>query len=149
MKLTEVELSQYSYNTLDDLGLTSLFQTKGQILIDDLGLSKFKHLFVQKVMGIAVPIYIITLNSKYPNIELSASRVKKLKFAWLGKAKKKGVHTYVAPIKLTPPLYLDSAMIHMSSGSLVFIRDIAGEYLRQPKMFAYTDYKMNKKVDSL
>jgi hypothetical protein len=149
MKLAEVQTSEYSFNPLSDFGLDEPFKTAGQILQSDLGLERFQRVFIQKVLGIAVPIYVITYNSKYPNVVLSAARVKKLKFAWVGKAKRKGVHTYVKPIKLTPPLYLDSAMIRMTSGSIVFLRDLAGDYLRNPRMFSYTDFKIDRKVNSL
>ena len=145
----EVETSQYSFNPIHDYGLDAPLMSAGRVLQDDLGLERFKHIFLQKVIGIALPIYVITYNSKYPNVTLSASRVKKLKFTWIGRAKEKGIHTYVAPAKLTPPLYLESAMVNMVTGSLVIFRDLSGEYLRNPRMFSYRDYILDKKVDGL
>jgi len=150
MKFIEVETSSYSFNPIHDYGLDTPFLTAGKILIRDLGLEKFgKNIFIQKVIGSALPIYIITYNSKYPNVALSASKVKKLKFTWIGKIKRKAIHTYVKPVKLTPPLYLDSAMVTMTSGSLVIFRDLAGEYLRNYKMFSYTDTILDHKVNGI
>jgi len=146
-RLIEVETSEYSFNPVHDFGLDTPFVTAGQTLINDLGLEKFRHVYIQKVMGLAQNIYIITYNSKYPTIDLSATRVKKLKFTWLGRAKRKGVHTYIAPAKLTPPIYLKSSLITMTSGSLVVMRDISGEYLRNPRMFTYTDFILDKKMN--
>lgn len=147
-RLQEVETNEFSFNPIRDFGLDTPLKTAGQTLIDDLGLTKFhNNIFVQKVMGIAQNIFIVTYNSRYPNVALSATRVKKLKFTWLGRSKRKGVHTYIKPAKLTPPLYLKSAMINMTTGSLVIMRDIAGFYLENPKMFAYTDYILDQKVN--
>jgi len=136
-KFTEVEISDYSFNPIHDYGFDTPFLTAGKILIKDLGLEKFgKNIFVQKILGIGLSIYVITYNSKYPHVTLSASRVKKLKFTWIGRSKRKAIHTYVKPVKLTPPLYLDSAMVTMTSGSLVVFRDISGAYLENPRMFS-------------
>jgi hypothetical protein len=148
-KFTEVQTDEFSFNPLHDYIPDRFMMTAGEQLIADLGLEKFRYIFVQKVLGYALPIYIITFNSRYPTVSLSATRVKKLKFTWVGKAKKMGIHTYVKPIKLTPPIYLKSAMISMTTGSIVIQRDISGEYLRNPKMFSYTDYKLDKKVNGL
>jgi hypothetical protein len=147
-KLQEVETSEFSFNPLHDYGLDKPWQSAGQVLMSDLGLEKFgNNVFIQKVLGVGLPIYVITYNSRYPRVGLTATRVKKLKFTWIGKSKRKGIHTYIKPMKLTPPLCLQSAMVTMTSGSLVVQRDIAGEYLRNPKVFGYTDYILDKKIN--
>jgi hypothetical protein len=136
-KFTEVETSEFSFNPIHDYTTDRFLMTAGEQLQADLGLTKFNNnVFVQKIMGVALPIYVITYNSRYPTVALSATRVKKLKFTWFGRSKRKGIHTYVKPVKLTPPLYLKSAMVTMTSGSIVVMRDLAGFYLENPKMFS-------------
>ena len=78
MKLVEVVTSEYSFNPIADFTTDRVFITAGAQLQSDLGLNAFRHIFIQKVMGISLSIYLITLNSKYPKVALSASRVKKL-----------------------------------------------------------------------
>ena len=149
MKLTEITLKEINLNPLHDMLPDSILMSAGRQLQVDLGLAKFKKVFIQKVLGQSLPIYVITFNSRYPNVTLSATRVKKLKFTWIAKAKRSGLHTRIKPVKLTPPLYLESAMIRMTSNSIIVFRDLAGEYLRQPRMFAYTDKQLDKKGNGL
>ncbi len=135
-KFIEVETSEYSFNPVRDLIPDEPFMTGGRQLQIDLGLKNFgDNAFIQKVINSALPIYIITYNSRYPKVHLSALRVKKIKSTWMGKIKRNGVHVHLKNIKLTPPLILNSSLIHMVTGSIVIMRDIAGEYLRQPRVF--------------
>jgi hypothetical protein len=127
--------SEYSFNPIHDFGLDDLGLTHGQTLQKDLGLSKLgNNVYIQKVIGIALPIYIVTFNSRYSTTLIGSTRVKNIKSTWLGKVKIKGVHLYLKHIKLTPPLQLNSSMTYMVSGSLIIMRDIAGELFRNPKV---------------
>jgi len=135
MKLIETE-PEFSFNPIHDYTTDEFLMSAGRQLQADLGLSRFgRNVTIQKVIGIGLPIYLITFNSKYPNVNLSAVRVKNIKSTWFGKVKRKAVHTHLKPMKLTPPLQLSTAMMRPVSGSLLLLRDIAGEILRNPKVF--------------
>ena len=136
MKIKEVVTSEYSFNPVHDYVTDKPFMTGGQQLQADLGLSKFKqNVFIQKVIGYALPVYIITYNSRYPGVNLGAIRVKKIKSTSISRIKRKAIHVFSKPIKLTPPLPLQNSMFQPVTGSIIIMRDIAGEYLRNPKVF--------------
>jgi hypothetical protein len=147
MKFRETTLKELNFNPLKDMIPDSLFTTAGQQLKIDLGLKKFRHVMIQKVMSISQPVYVVTYNSRYPNVQLPAARVKKLKFTWVAKTKRSGLHTRIKPVKLTPPLRIETAMVRMSSNSIVIFRDMAGEFLRNRKMFTVADNKIDKQID--
>jgi len=135
-KFIEVETSEYSFNPVRDLIPDEPFMTGGRQLQIDLGLKNFgKNVYIQKIIGIALPVYIITYNSKYPKVLLPIMKVKQIKSTWPGKIKRKGIHVFAKKIKLTPPIPLISSLVNMTTGSIVIMRDIAGEYLRQPRVF--------------
>jgi len=128
--------SEFSFNPAHDYITDRLLMTQGEQMQADLGLSKFRdNVFIQKVLGYATPIYVVTFNSRYHRVGLSASKVKKLKSTWLGKVTRKAIHIYLGNAKLTPPLILASSLIHPTTGSLIVMRDIAGEYMRNKKAF--------------
>ncbi len=150
MKIKEVETSDYSFNPIHDYTTDKPFMTGGQQLQADIGLSKFKrNVFIQKVIGYALPIYIVTYNSRYPNVNLGATRVRKLKSTWIGKVKRKAIHINLSQIKLTPPIPLASSMIQPVSGSIIIMRDVAGEYLRNPKVFECVEVNNKTKLKEI
>lgn len=139
--------AEYNFNPLHSFLTDSPFMTQGEQMQADLGLKNFgDNVFIQKVINSALPIYIITYNSRYPKVHLSALRVKKIKSTWMGKIKRNGVHVHLKNIKLTPPLILNSSLTHMVTGSIVVMRDIAGEFMRQPKVFECVQQDNNNKL---
>lgn len=135
MKLIEKKLSELSWNTVMT-GNLPVFNSVGKQLQYDLGLSKFKNnVWIQKVLNIPISIFIITFNSRYPNVDWGTSRVRKIKSTQIKKIKQLGLNTIEDRLRMTPPLKLSSTHIRPRTGSLLILRDIAGEYLRNPKAF--------------
>jgi len=107
----------------------------GALLKKNLGLNNFKYIWVQKVINNAQPIFIITIDSRYPNNYLSPSKVKKVHSTKIKVVKKAGDVVVDKDFKLSPPLELEFAHISLTSNSIIIFRDIAGEYFRDEKMF--------------
>lgn len=139
LKLVEFQSSEFSLNPVSDYITDEPFMTAGQQLQADLGLEKYgRNCWVQKVIGYALPIYIISFNSRYPTVNFGQARIKKIKTSWVGRVKRKGIHTYIKGVKLTPPLSLQLAMLKPVSGSIIIMRDFAGDILSNPKFLRFT-----------
>jgi hypothetical protein len=137
---------EYSINPLHDYFTDKPFMTQGEQLLADIGLEKYgDNVYIQKVLGYSIHIYLITFFSRYPNLNLGVSRVKKIKSTWIGKIKRKGIHVHLGKVKLTPPLVLKHALIQPTTGSIFIIRDISGEWYRDRKVFeSYIDQDNTK-----
>lgn len=117
----------------------------GEQLKKDLGLSKFTYVWLNKVLGMAQNVYIVTVDSRYPMVYLGRSKLKNLKSTDLVKLKRSGVHTQTKELKLTPAIDITELDSELTSNSLLLIRDISGEYFRNDKMFesiSTTRYKI-------
>jgi hypothetical protein len=118
----------------------------GDLIKQQLGLLKFKFVQIQKILNIGIPIYIISIDSRYPSAWLAYSKLRNLKSTKLEKVKmidvNGGIINFVK-CALTPPILIDSFNRAINVNTLFFIRDIAGEYRRRPEMFEYV-VKENK-----
>ena len=112
----------------------SILDTAGIKFQKQIGLGKIKYVFIQKVLGIALPIYVLTYNSRYPTINMGSARVKKLKSSGIFRLKKFVTGVERKQIRLTPPILLHLSSVNLVSGSLIFFRDVAGEMLMKRKM---------------
>jgi len=115
--------------------------TSGQILKKELKLSKFKFAQVQKIVNIGIPIFIITIDSRYPTTFLSYSKLAKLNSNKILKTRyfpptllnvgKYELNTFT----LSPPTDLDDFNQRIGSNSMLIIRDLAGERYMDKKMY--------------
>ena len=53
-------------------------KSKGRQLKTDLGLDKFKYAYIQKVIDMAQDVYIVTVDSRYPNVFFGRSKLNKV-----------------------------------------------------------------------
>jgi hypothetical protein len=108
----------------------------GSDLKKSLGLDNFPYVYIQKILSIAQPTFIITVDSRRPKIYLSISRVKKSRSTLVQKIKRKGID-YVIPqdFRLTPPVLIDSTNPLVNTGTLIIRRDIGADYWLNTKMF--------------
>ncbi len=100
-----------------------------------LGLNKFNFVWIQKVMGISIPIFLVTIDSRYPKIYLSMNSVKKSKTAIINTIKKSVFSLNIKEIKLTPPVLINNTSFNIGSNTLVIVRDVAGDYFHNSKIF--------------
>jgi hypothetical protein len=101
-----------------------------------LGLDKFKFAYIQKILGAPQMIFVITVDSRRPNIYLSINRVRKSTATTIQKAKRYGRHAYLMMnYRMTPPILIDHTNPIINTGTLVIRRDIGAEYYLNKKMF--------------
>lgn len=113
----------------------------GEKLKQDLGLGKFKYILIHKILSLPINVYVITINSRFPGIYIPFKRAKYLKSAYLKKLKKHlglmQTANYTAKdMVTTPPIPLTSFDRPINNNDVVMVRDMAGEFYRNPKMFA-------------
>ena len=107
-----------------------------------LGLEDFKYIWIEKVINSPIDIFILTIDSRHPNVFLSMSRVKKTKGTVLRNLQPSLDNK---AFKTTPPIELEDSVYSLKSNSLFIIRDIAGDYWRDPTMFDKSYPKIKKK----
>jgi len=112
--------------------------SRGAQLKKDLGLTNFKYAYIQRIIGMSMPVYVVTIDSKYPTIFLSWGKIKKLKSTWIGNAIHRGKDFIKKELKLTPPIRIEDLNIIPISRSVIFIRDMAGEYLIRQRVYEKT-----------
>lgn len=112
-------------------------KTKGAILKDKLGLGKFKFVLMQRMLGVSQPIFVISFDSRFPNVLLSMSKIKKLKFTWMGKIRASFDYENVTKnkAKFTPPLRIEVSDVLPKGNAIILLQDLAGEHYRRPQMF--------------
>jgi hypothetical protein len=111
-----------------------------------LKLDKFKYVWIQKIIGIAQPIYLITIDSRYPNVYLSFKSVKNSKTAVLTTLERSGLTFLNKKVKMTPPIQLEQSHFALSSRDIIILRDIAGDYFSNPKMFENQQFPKGLKI---
>ncbi len=118
-----------------------IFRSKGEKLKHELGLGKFKYVLIQRALGISLPIFVISFDSRFPKVLLSISKIRNLKFTWLGRLKSSFDYDDVQKnkLKFTPPLRIETADVLPRSNAVVLLQDLAGEHYRQPRMFEYIE----------
>lgn len=125
--------------TKDDL--LSLIPSKndyrpGAQLKKDLGLDLFQNVVIQKAINFPIPLYVVTYNSRYPERAIFYSKVKSITTSFITKLKRFGVENKFKTIRLTPPVDLNYFNnIRLKSGTYIFMRDMAGEFVVNNKLF--------------
>ena len=113
--------------------------TTGQILKQDLGLSKFKYLLIQKIIELPMNVYIITVDSRFPGVYIPFSRIKKLKSVTLKRIKiiqKLNQKAIVSrPIRISMSMPLSNFDRAINSNDVILLRDLAGEYYMNKKFY--------------
>jgi len=121
--------------------------TNGIYIIRKLGLEKFNNILIQKVLNTAQSIFIITVNSRYPNLFLTYSKIKQIKSSLFLQVNQHGESINTKDLKLTPPVDLYNAKISTSLRSTFIFRDIAGEQLMDEKMYENNIINKFKRLD--
>jgi hypothetical protein len=109
--------------------------TKGRQLKSDLGLDNFKYAYIQKVIDMAQDIYIITVDSRYPNVFFGQNKLKKINKYTVDKTKKTPFFYDFKNVKLTPGILLDEFNGNISSNALIIRQDLVIDYFRNEDMF--------------
>jgi len=120
--------------------------TNGLRIVQKLGLEKFDNIAIQKVLNTAQSMFIITVNSRYTNLAITYSKIKKVKGTTFLQVNQHGESIETKNLKLTPPVDLYTSKISTSLKSIFIFRDIAGEPFMDDKMYEETKIKDWKKI---
>lgn len=107
----------------------------GLQLKKDLGLNKFKHVYIQRIIGISIPIYIISFNSRYPELYISISKLKNVKTTTISRLKKASNGFDFPLFKMTPPEELNNFNDNVSGNAIIITQDLCGEKFQDKNMF--------------
>lgn len=116
----------------------------GEQLKKDLGLSKFKYVMIQKIIDFPISFYVVTVDSRFPSVYLTYSKIKKAEFTSLQKIKVKNNEYNLRDFKLTPSFPIEEFNGIISSNAMVLTKDLAGEYFRNKSLYEYKNKKYKK-----
>jgi hypothetical protein len=104
---------------------------KGIELKKALGLEKFEFCYIQKVLGISVPIFFVTVDSRRPTVYLTMYKVNTSKSTIIRRLKRAtGDFYFLNKFVMSPPLLIERSTVNVLGNAIIIIRDLAGEYLR-------------------
>jgi hypothetical protein len=107
-----------------------------QSITKNLGLDKFKNVYFQKLINVPFPIYIITVDSRFPSRAIPTNQAKNAKTTSF----KRIITTSDSLISVAPKLStlrkLDPvSKTQIPKGALIIIRDLAGENYINKKLY--------------
>jgi hypothetical protein len=109
---------------------------KGNELKELLGVEKFHYVWIQKVINLSVPIFIITCSSRFSNFWYSRVRLRNMKSMFVKRLKVKGGGFFLDDFKTTIPILIEEYHNTIPKNSLIVFRDLAGEYYRVKRMYS-------------
>lgn len=117
---------------------------EGSAIKSALGLDSFKYIFIQKIINFPQDFYILTLDSRHPEVFISMTIAKNYKGTTIRNLSN---NLQNKEFKTTPPIELVGSSYQISSSAVFMVRDIAGEYYRNSRQFpkSYPDVKFKKK----
>lgn len=99
-----------------------------------LGLSDFKKVYIQKIIGYTPRVFVITVDSRHDGKPLTTSYLNKLQSITVSKIKNP-LWGFTSELVLSPVIELDDFSGNLNKNDLVIFRDIAGEYLMNDKLY--------------
>jgi hypothetical protein len=102
----------------------------------NLGLHKFRTVYIQKFINIPFPIYLLTVNSRVPSSVYLLNEIKNYRAVQFRRMVSNNSKIVSNIPKLSPPKKLDKdSELSIPSGALILIRDIGVERFVDTKMF--------------
>ncbi len=114
----------------------------GKQLQHDLGLGKFNYVMIQKVMDVPMNIYIVTVDSRRPTVYLSPYKIKTTDCSKILKVRQYGLANLSKNFKLTPPMPIERTSPIVGISSVFILRDLAGDYLLDNKLYESERYNL-------
>ena len=100
------------------------------------GLDKFKNIYIQKFINIPFPIYLISVDSRYPSRAIPTSQARNSKTTQFKRITTTSDSLLSIEPKLSTLRRLDpSSKTLIPKGALVIIRDLGGESYLNKKMY--------------
>lgn len=114
-------------DTIQDITAPKL--TSGEKLINALKLKNFKYIWLQKIIDISIPIYVITVDSRRSTTFFGISKLKKLDSTVLKRTKQYGFNKILMKNpKFSVPIPLQYFSQKIGSNAIIIRRDLSGEY---------------------
>lgn len=132
-------------NSIVDIANNFFNASSGKKLKKSLGLINYPYVMIQKIIGAPVSIFVATYDSRRPTIYLSPVRIKNSDSCSIFKVDKAGILLNLQNYKMTPPLPIEYSNIRVGSNTIIILRDLAGEYLKNRNLneknqfFVYTN----------
>lgn len=105
----------------------------------NLGLHRFRTVYIQKFINIPFPIYLLTVNSRVPSSVFLLNEIKNYRAVQFRRMVSNNVKIISNTPKLSPPKKLDKdSEFSIPSGALILIRDIGVERFVDQRMFMKT-----------
>ena len=105
----------------------------------NLGLHRFRTVYIQKFINIPFPIYLLTVNSRVPSSVFLLNEIKNYRAVQFRRMVSNNVKIISNTPKLSPPKKLDKdSEFSIPSGALILIRDIGVERFVDQRMVMKT-----------
>lgn len=101
-------------------------QTTGSQLKYRLGLEKLPFVFIQKVLNIGIPIYIVTFDSRYYTHYLNRNRIKKASITSLQQVQTLSNDFKTDELLLSQPILIEHYAAYIKNSAFVFTQDLCG-----------------------
>ena len=121
-------------------------QPSGIVLKHDLGLDNIKHVYIQKIIGTAINIYVVSYNSRFPSLYIPRSKLKQIKTMTLNKVRSLPNKFLFINFKLTPPVELDDFIARIPSNSIIITQDICGDRFQNKAILESKEIKIDNEV---
>lgn len=109
--------------------------TTGERLKKDLGLGKFRFVYIQKILNTSVKIYKITVHSRYPQIPIPISKTLSQVSTNLYRVNKEGEKYKKQEFRHAYPVNIEYFNGVIPSGSLIVVSDITGDTYSNTRMY--------------
>lgn len=116
--------------------------TNGELLIQELGLQKFQKSYIQKAIAVIPAVYVITVDSRHDGRPITNSMAKKIQTS-VPFAVMNNVTMDTQKVTLTPIIPLEDFDGTIHSRSIIFYRDIAGEYMNGSQFYEQSNESEN------
>lgn len=109
--------------------------TTGEKLKRDLGLLRFKYVYIQKIINTSIRILKITVFSRYPNVTIPISKVENQVSTQLYRVAQEGGKYKKQKYKYSYPVLIDYFNELIPSNTLIVISDYTSDFFGNNRMF--------------
>lgn len=111
----------------------------------DLGIDQFKNVWIYKLLAIPFNVYVVVLDSRFPNRYIPIFKVRKTESLILKRLVNFRDIYKMKAYKISQPMQVEDYNQRIPTNSLIIMHDLAGEYVNDLKMFEKT-FKDGTKV---
>ena len=120
----------------------------GIALKSDLGLDKLRFVYIVKVIGISINLFVVFFDSRFPGTRIPITRIKILGTFIMGRIKVMGLNYKLKHFTITPPINLVDFNGVIPNNSILIRLDICGERFSNNNLYESINYKKfeNKRI---